>query len=75
MVLVAYDKLIFATGSKAFVIPVPGSTLPSVLVQNNDDTEQMMNIAKTKKKAIVIGGGFTRFRIVHVDCIKIKVWR
>ncbi len=28
---VSYDKLIFATGSKAFVIPVPGSTLPSVI--------------------------------------------
>ena len=56
---VAYDKLIFATGSKAFVIPVPGSTLPSVIGWRTiDDTEQMMNIAKTKKKAIVIGGGF-----------------
>ncbi|WP_303263007.1 nitrite reductase large subunit NirB [Staphylococcus aureus] len=55
---VSYDKLIFATGSKAFVIPVPGSTLPSVIGWRTiDDTEQMMNIAKTKKKAIVIGGG------------------
>ena len=50
--------MIFATGSKAFVIPVPGSTLPSVIGWRTiDDTEQMMNIAKTKKKAIVIGGG------------------
>ncbi|WP_255964617.1 FAD-dependent oxidoreductase, partial [Staphylococcus aureus] len=48
----------FATGSKAFVIPVPGSTLPSVIGWRTiDDTEQMMNIAKTKKQAIVIGGG------------------
>ncbi|HHA0012604.1 TPA: nitrite reductase large subunit NirB [Staphylococcus aureus] len=55
---VSYDKLIFATGSKAFVIPVPGSTLSSVIGWRTiDDTEQMMNIAKTKKKAIVIGGG------------------
>lgn len=55
---VSYDKLIFATGSKAFVIPVPGSTLPSVIGWRTiDDTEQMMNIAETKKKAIVIGGG------------------
>ncbi|CXD96751.1 Nitrite reductase [NAD(P)H] large subunit [Staphylococcus aureus] len=55
---VAYDKLIFATGSKAFVIPVPGSTLPSVIGWRTiDDTEKMMDIAKTKKKAIVIGGG------------------
>ncbi|EOU3423718.1 nitrite reductase large subunit NirB [Staphylococcus aureus] len=55
---VSYDKLIFATGSKAFVIPVPGSTLPSVIGWRTiDDTEQMMNIAKIKKKAIVIGGG------------------
>ncbi|EHJ07297.1 nitrite reductase large subunit NirB [Staphylococcus simiae] len=55
---VGYDKLIFATGSKAFVIPVPGSDLPSVIGWRTiDDTEQMMEIAKTKKKAIVIGGG------------------
>ncbi|CDR27721.1 nitrite reductase large subunit NirB [Staphylococcus schweitzeri] len=55
---VVYDKLIFATGSKAFVIPVPGSTLPSVIGWRTiDDTEKMMDIAKTKKKAIVIGGG------------------
>ncbi|MBO1199655.1 NAD(P)/FAD-dependent oxidoreductase [Staphylococcus simiae] len=55
---VDYDKLIFATGSKAFVIPVPGSDLPSVIGWRTiDDTEQMMEIAKTKKKAIVIGGG------------------
>ena len=55
---VSYDKLIFATGSKAFVIPVPGSDLPSVIGWRTiDDTEQMMEIAKTKNKAIVIGGG------------------
>lgn len=55
---VVYDKLIFATGSKAFVIPVSGSTLPSVIGWRTiDDTEKMMDIAKTKKKAIVIGGG------------------
>ncbi|WP_460994609.1 FAD-dependent oxidoreductase, partial [Staphylococcus aureus] len=45
--------------SKAFAIPVPGSTLPSVSGGRTiDDTEQMTKIAKTKKKATVIGGGF-----------------
>lgn len=53
-----YDQCIIATGSKAFVLPIPGSDLPSVIGwQTIDDTKRMMEIAQTKHKAIVIGGG------------------
>ena len=52
-----YDICIFATGSSAFVLPM-GSDLPSVIGWRTiEDTERMIEIAKTKKKAVVIGGG------------------
>ncbi|MGD3155167.1 nitrite reductase large subunit NirB [Staphylococcus warneri] len=53
-----YDQCIIASGSKAFVLPIPGSDLPSVIGWRTiDDTKRMMEIAQTKQKAIVIGGG------------------
>ena len=55
---VNYDICIFATGSSAFVLPIPGSDLPSAIGWRTiEDTERMIEIAKTKKKAVVIGGG------------------
>jgi nitrite reductase (NADH) large subunit len=54
----AYDKLVIATGSSPFIIPVPGHGLPGVLVYRDlDDVEKMLEIAKGKGKAVVIGGG------------------
>ncbi|RIP37338.1 NAD(P)/FAD-dependent oxidoreductase [Staphylococcus gallinarum] len=53
-----YDICIFATGSKAFTLPIPGATYPSVIGWRTlEDTEKMIEIASTKKQAIVIGGG------------------
>ena len=47
----------FATGSKAFVLPIPGN-LPSVIGWRTiDDTNKMIEIAQTNKRAVVIGGG------------------
>ena len=55
---VDYDQCIFATGSKAFVLPIQGSDFPSVIGWRTiDDTKRMMEIAKSKKHSIVIGGG------------------
>lgn len=54
-----YDKLIIATGSAPFIIPVPGKDLPGVLAYRDlDDVEKMQDIAKKPgAKAVVIGGG------------------
>ncbi|MCB5951605.1 nitrite reductase large subunit NirB [Enterococcus sp. BWT-B8] len=53
-----YDKCILATGSRAFILPVEGSTLPGVVgFRTIDDTEAMLDAAKSFKKAVVIGGG------------------
>jgi nitrite reductase (NADH) large subunit len=54
----SYDKLVIATGSLPFIIPVPGHQLPGVLAYRDlDDVENMLEIAKGKGRAIVIGAG------------------
>ncbi|PEY33637.1 nitrite reductase large subunit [Bacillus cereus] len=56
--IVMYDKLIIATGSSAFILPVEGSRLPGVTgFRTIEDTQFMMDTAKQYKKAVVIGGG------------------
>jgi nitrite reductase (NADH) large subunit len=53
-----YDKLIIATGSVPFIIPVPGHKLPGVLTYRDlDDVHAMMLAAKARGHAVVIGGG------------------
>ncbi|HEY0033730.1 MAG TPA: nitrite reductase large subunit NirB, partial [Devosia sp.] len=53
-----YDKLIIATGSVPFIIPVPGHKLPGVLSYRDlDDVHAMMLAAKGRGHAVVIGGG------------------
>ncbi len=54
-----YDKLIIATGSAPFIIPVPGKDLPGVMAYRDlDDTNAMIEAAETPgAKAVVIGGG------------------
>ena len=55
---VSYDKLVIATGSAPFVIPVPGKDLPGVISYRDlDDTNAMIEAAETGGNAVVIGGG------------------
>lgn len=56
---VAYDKLVFGTGSSAFIIPCPGHDLPGVVAfRDLEDTDAMtLASAKPGAKAVVIGGG------------------
>ncbi|MGG1515689.1 nitrite reductase large subunit NirB [Paenibacillus oryzisoli] len=57
-VTVPYDKLILATGSNPFIIPMPGADKEGVMAYRTiRDCEIMMESAKKYKKAIVIGGG------------------
>ncbi|KQS65184.1 nitrite reductase [Rhizobium sp. Leaf371] len=54
----SYDKLVIATGSLPFIIPVPGHTLPGVLAYRDlDDVEKMLDATKRGGRAIVIGAG------------------
>ncbi|TIX56422.1 MAG: NAD(P)/FAD-dependent oxidoreductase [Mesorhizobium sp.] len=53
-----YDKLVIATGSVPFIIPVPGHDLPGVLTYRDlDDVQAMLLAAQSRAKAVVIGGG------------------
>ena len=56
---VAYDKLVIATGSAPFIIPVQGKDLSGVITYRDlDDTNAMITAAaKPGGKAVVIGGG------------------
>jgi nitrite reductase (NADH) large subunit len=57
-VTAAYDKLVIATGSVPFILPVPGNTLPGVLSYRDlDDVNAMLLAAQSRAKAVVIGGG------------------
>ncbi|MFK7965276.1 MAG: nitrite reductase large subunit NirB [Burkholderiaceae bacterium] len=53
-----YDKLVIATGSQPFIIPVPGKELDGVLTYRDlDDVQAMLSACETCRKAVVIGGG------------------
>ncbi len=54
----SYDKLVIATGSVPFIIPVPGNNLPGVVSYRDlDDVDAMLLAAQSREKAVVIGGG------------------
>ena len=54
----AYDKLVIATGSSPFIIPVPGKDLPGVLAYRDlDDVDGMLEASDKGGRAVVIGGG------------------
>ena len=53
-----YDRLLLATGSHAFVLPVPGNRLAGVVAYRDiADTQAMIDAARTHRHAVVIGGG------------------
>lgn len=56
--VVSYDKLLLATGSSAFMPPLPGVGKPGVIgFRSVDDCERMMELAASYRKAAVVGGG------------------
>ncbi len=53
-----YDRLLIATGSNPFILPVPGHDLQGVIAYRDiADTDTMIATAKTHRHAVVIGGG------------------
>ncbi|MEW8578334.1 MAG: nitrite reductase large subunit NirB [Candidatus Thiodiazotropha sp.] len=53
-----YDRLLIATGSNPFIIPVPGHDKRGVIgFRDIADVERMLEAAGRYKKAVVIGGG------------------
>ncbi len=55
---VHYDRLLLATGSVPFIIPMPGNDLDGVITfRDIADVDAMLEAAKQRRKAVVIGGG------------------
>jgi len=53
-----YDRLLIATGSQPFVLPIPGKDLKGVIgYRDIHDTRTMIETARSARHAAVIGGG------------------
>ncbi|HEX2012856.1 MAG TPA: nitrite reductase large subunit NirB [Roseateles sp.] len=53
-----YDRLLVATGSSPFILPVPGKDLEGVIAYRDiADTNTMIEAATKYRHAVVIGGG------------------
>ncbi|MBB5711774.1 nitrite reductase large subunit NirB [Sphingomonas xinjiangensis] len=61
-----YDKLLIATGSDPFIIPVPGKDLPGVVgFREMNDVDAMLAAADKGGDAVVIGGGLLGLEAAH----------
>ena len=55
---VDYDRLLIATGSSPYMIPIPGKDLEGVMgFRDIADVEQMITKAETRTHAVILGGG------------------
>ncbi|HHH35876.1 MAG TPA: NAD(P)/FAD-dependent oxidoreductase [Gammaproteobacteria bacterium] len=53
-----YDRLLLATGSRPFIIPVPGKELEGVITfRDIHDVNAMLEASSRYRRAVVIGGG------------------
>lgn len=78
-----YDRLLIATGSTPFMLPIPGNTLQGVIgYRDIADTQAMIDTARTHTHAVVIGGGLLgleaanglMLRGMHVTVVHIGEW-
>ncbi|MEG3152291.1 nitrite reductase large subunit NirB [Sphingomonas sp. ZT3P38] len=66
-----YDKLLLATGSDPFIIPVPGHDLQGVVTfRDMDDVGAMLRAASAGGDAVVIGGGLLGLEAAHGLCLR-----
>ena len=78
-----YDRLLLATGSNPFILPIPGKELDGVLTYRDiADTHGMIAAAANYKHAVVIGGGLLgleaanglKLRGMDVTVVHIMPW-
>ena len=61
-----YDRLLIATGSDPFIIPIPGKDLAGVVTfRDLDDVDKMLAAAENGGAAVVIGGGLLGLEAAH----------
>jgi len=72
-----YDRLLLATGSLPFILPVPGATLNGVIAfRDIQDVRAMMAAAEKGDHAVVIGGGLLGLEAangLHLNGMKVTV--
>jgi nitrite reductase (NADH) large subunit len=80
---ISYDRLLLATGSNPFILPIPGRDLPGVITYRDiADTEAMIEAAQRFRHAVVIGGGLLgleaanglRLRGMDVTVVHLMPW-
>ena len=78
-----YDRLLLATGSKPFILPIPGADLEGVVgFRDIADVDQMIRASSQFKRAVVIGGGLLgleaanglKVRGMEVSVVHIAPW-
>jgi nitrite reductase (NADH) large subunit len=78
-----YDRVLLATGSKPFVLPIPGADLAGVIgFRDIADVDAMISASARYKHAVVIGGGLLgleaanglRLRGMEVTVVHIGDW-
>lgn len=78
-----YDRLLLATGSNPFILPVPGRDLDGVIAYRDiADTTAMIDAAGKYRHAVVIGGGLLgleaanglMLRGMHVTVVHLMPW-
>jgi nitrite reductase (NADH) large subunit len=78
-----YDRLLLATGSKPFILPIPGADLDGVVgFRDIADVDQMIRASSSYKHAVVIGGGLLgleaanglKLRGMDVSVVHIAPW-
>lgn len=57
--LIAYDKLVLATGTRARKLPVPGAELPQIkYLRTKDDVDDIKQSIKPDSKLLIVGAGY-----------------
>ena len=78
-----YDRLLLATGSNPFILPIPGKELQGVISYRDiKDTNAMIEAAQQYRHAVVVGGGLLgleaanglKMRGMEVTVVHLPAW-
>jgi NAD(P)H-nitrite reductase large subunit len=64
--LIAYDRLLLATGASGVPLDVPGATLQGLVkLDDLEDTRKILSMVRGTKTAVVVGGGVVGIELVE----------